>query len=71
MLIRQAMPILKELTTFSPAERREFFSKPERFKLFWYYHFPQNFIHELAPFHDDWIHDLTLTDLSILFEAFR
>lgn len=71
MRLLKAYPLLEQLQTETPADRREFFRHKENFKLFWYYHFPQNFMCDLAPFHDDWIEALTMTDLSILFEAFR
>lgn len=71
MTIIEAMPLLEELKSSSKEERRAFFKDPDTFKIFWYYHFPQNFVSELAPFHDEWIHAITMTNKSILLEAFR
>jgi len=71
MLIKESIPLLEELAKIWNKERVEFFKKPKNFKIFWYFHFMQNFVCELAPFHDEWINKLLMTEKSILFEAFR
>jgi len=71
MKLSEATDLLEELTRAGIGERVEFFREKGNFQLFWYYHFIQNFISELAPFHDDWIYTMAETDKSILLEAFR
>lgn len=71
MLLSQSVDLLQELNSSTIDDRVVFFKNPENFQLFWYYHFIQNFLGELAPFHDKWIHTMAETNKSILLEAFR
>lgn len=65
------LEIVQYLETLTGDERVEFFRNPLHIFIFWFYYFPQNFECELAVFHDDWLWYLAMTDMSILFIAFR
>lgn len=65
------LEIVEYLETLTPPERVEFFRNPTHLFIFWFYYFPQNFECELATFHDDWLWYLGMTDMSLLFIAFR
>ena len=66
--IIDCIPLIEELQKVTKAERIEFFRNPENFFLFWLYHYMGNFSCDLADFHFEWIHTLTMTDLSMLLE---
>ena len=69
---RKIKPLIQELEKSTKHERVEFFKNPEHFVFWWYYHFYNNFKTDLAPFHYEWIKDITINrDLSILIKGFR
>lgn len=71
MKLKEAENIFVELDAMTPTDRVDFFRDPRMFKLFWYYYFINNFITDLAPFHDNWIRTLAETNSSMLIESFR
>jgi hypothetical protein len=52
--------IIDRLDSLSPRDRVEFFRDctPDKFLLWWFYYFSDDFITPLAPFHYDWIESL-------------
>lgn len=65
------LEIVQYLEAMTSEERVEFFREPLHIFIFWFYYFPQNFECDLASFHDDWLWYLAMTDMSLLFIAFR
>lgn len=63
--------ILKDLDTFTPEERVEYFRDPETFFIWWFYYFPESFNCDLAEFHFVWLYFFSCTDLNLLLEGFR
>lgn len=70
---------LETLQHMNSPERVSFFawgeqdaeeSKQAKLLLWWYYYFHNNFVHDLAPFHYDWLYALT-RDKNILIKGFR
>ena len=64
--------IIKELEKATLRDRLAFFSvkSPDRFLLWWFYYFKEDFITLLADFHYDWIEAL-LWDTNVMIEWFR
>lgn len=64
--------ILKELDNLSPIERKTFFKEKnqDKFLLFWFYYFKEDFITLIANFHYEWIEAL-FSWKNVFIEAFR
>lgn len=63
---------LKQLEEMNGASRKEFFRdvSPNKFLLWWFFYFKEDFITKLADFHYEWIEAL-LWDKNVMIEWFR
>ena len=63
---------LEQIEKMNSATKVEFFRQwwPNRFLLWWYTYFFEDFITDLAPFHYDWIEAL-FSDKNVMLEGFR